>query len=215
MAAGSDFIGDISPCCCIFSLIAFFMSMIAIAIFIGVASKRGFKGALRSIASETGCTFEDGGMFGTPRVSGNFRGRNIVLDSYTERTHHYTGKHHHDSSTTYTRIQVNHSGNISGEINIYPETFFSIIGKKLGMQDIQTGNPTFDKVFIVKGSSESQVKSIIDLDVQQKLLDLKVGIQILPGRVYFRNVGLIKDKTRLLNILNAMMALAERVEKVR
>lgn len=212
MVATEDFYAP----CCFSSIVIIFLFVLFVIVLFKVISKRSFENAFKSFAAETGCSYEKGGCFRSPRVSGTFRNRKIVVDVYTEyHQHHDHDGHGHTSSTTYTRLQVSHAGGISSEINIYPETFFSLIGKKLGMQDIQTGNQEFDKVFIVKGNDESTVRKLLDLDIQQKLLNLKMPVEVLSNVIYMKRVGRIKDKNLLMNMLNLMVDLAERAEKVR
>lgn len=208
MADVKELLGFLVPCCGVASVLLFLAFIVVLGFFIFRRSKNAFKKALRSVALETGCSYDEGGCLRSPKVSGMFRNRNIIVDSYTE---HHGGDN--DSSTTYTRIQVNHNGRLFGEIDIYPETLFSAIGKKLGMQDIQTGNPEFDKAFIVKGGNEGMVRSILDMEVQQKLLKLKPAVHVYPDRVYTRRRGYIKDKKLLTDLVNLMVDVAERVEK--
>jgi sensor c-di-GMP phosphodiesterase-like protein len=40
---------------------------------------------------------------------------------------------------------------------IYRKGFFSDLGKLMGMQDIEVGDPEFDEAFIIKGNDESKV----------------------------------------------------------
>lgn len=203
-------LGAAFTCCGVASILAFIAFIVLLGFVFSTRSKRAFRNALKSTALETGCSYDAGGCLRSPKVSGMFRNRNILIDAYTE---HHGGDD--DRSTRYTRIQANHNGRLPGEIDVYPATFFSAIGKKLGMQDIQIGNPEFDKTFIVKGGDEGMVRGILDMDAQQKLLKLKPAVHIHPDKVCTRTVGYIKDKKTLMELVNLMADLAERAERVR
>jgi hypothetical protein len=207
--------GNVASCCGVAALIGFFLIIIILAVVWRSFSSRKFKTTLQDVARETGCAYSGGGWFSSPKVSGMYRNRNILIDVYVERHSHYSGGRSRETSTTYTRIQVNHTGKFSGEINIYPQTFFSVLGKALGMQDVSVGNPEFDKAFIVKGNDETFLRKILDAEMQRNMLSMKKQVRVLPNVVYILENGTVKDKTLLMNMLNMMVALAERVEKVR
>ena len=44
---------------------------------------------------------------------------------------------------------------------IYRKGLFSDLGKLLGMQDIEVGDPEFDEAFIIKGNDESKVRDAL------------------------------------------------------
>jgi hypothetical protein len=210
MADTDGLLGAVFTCCGVASILLSVAFIVLLGFVFSTRSKRAFRNALKSTALETGCSYDASGCFRSPKVSGMFRNRNILIDSYTE---HHGGDD--DRSTTYTRIQANHSGRLPGEINVYPATLFSAIGKKLGMQDMQVGNPEFDKTFIVKGGDEGMVRGILDMDVQQKLIRLKPAVHVYTDKVYTRTAGYIKDKKLLMELVNLMADLAERAERAR
>jgi hypothetical protein len=53
---------------------------------------------------------------------------------------------------------------------VYKEGVASKIGKALGMQDIKIGDDYFDKEVIIKGSDEYFIRSLLTIDVQDKIL---------------------------------------------
>ena len=74
----------------------------------------------------------------------------ITLDTYTVSM----GGHSH---ITYTRIRAPYLNPEGFRFTIYRESLFSGLGKLFGMQDIEVGDPEFDRAFIVKGNDESRV----------------------------------------------------------
>jgi hypothetical protein len=70
---------------------------------------------------------------------------------------------------------------------IYRKGFFSDLGKLLGMQDIEVGDPEFDEAFIIKGNDEERVR---DLFVNPKIRQLiqaqpKVRLEVKDSEGWF------------------------------
>jgi hypothetical protein len=55
------------------------------------------------------------------------------------------------SSTTYTRARARFALGAGPRFRVYEEGFFSSLGKALGTQDLELGDPRFDAIFMVKG----------------------------------------------------------------
>lgn len=85
----------------------------------------------------------------------------VLLDLYAVST----GK----SVIYYTRFRARYHQVSDFKFKIYRKGIFSNLGKKLGMQDINTGNGQFDEDFIVKGNDEF---NIIQLFSNIKIRDL-------------------------------------------
>jgi hypothetical protein len=57
-------------------------------------------------------------------------------------------------------------------LHIAEENFIDRLGRVAGAQDIKSGNESFDRRFVVKGTSESEVLSLVRRpDVQQAIVD--------------------------------------------
>ncbi len=67
--------------------------------------------------------------------------------------------------TTMLRSELQHAGDF--KFAIHHQGLLDEIGKFLGMQDIETGYPEFDKKVVVKSNDEAKVKSIF-ADVQPR-----------------------------------------------
>ena len=93
-----------------------------------------------------------------------------------------------------------------------PEEFFSDLGKLLGMQDIEVGDPDFDEAFIIKGNDESKVCGLFaDPKIRQMIqAQPKVRLEVKDSEgwfgpkfpedvdeLFFQVVGVIKDVERL------------------
>ena len=66
------------------------------------------------------------------------------------------------NKTVYTNILVPFDKPLDLGLRIYTENFFSKIGKNVFQtQDIQIGDPAIDELVMIKGSSESEIKSLL------------------------------------------------------
>lgn len=88
------------------------------------------------------------------RLRGNYR--NMDLNIYTDKRH--SGK----NTYYYTVIRLHLPANPGFEFQLAKENFFRKIGKAFGMQDIQTGNETFDKAFVLKSKDEQRALMVFD-----------------------------------------------------
>jgi len=57
------------------------------------------------------------------------------------------------------------SGAAGLKLSVYKEGFFSSLGKALGTQDIQVGDPLFDDLFMVKSNDESLCRAWLNAGV--------------------------------------------------
>lgn len=57
-------------------------------------------------------------------------------------------------------------------MHIYNENIFRKVLKIAGVQDIEMGNDTFDKAFMVRGSDETIIKAMVTPTLQERLLKL-------------------------------------------
>ena len=60
-----------------------------------------------------------------------------------------------------TRIRAPYVNPDGFRFTVYRRGFFSDLGKWLGMQDIEVGDPAFDDDFVVKGNDEAKVQRLL------------------------------------------------------
>ena len=108
----------------------------------------------RKLCHETGGEYEDGGFWKGDKVHVKVKDWTVTLDTYTVSN----GQH----STTYTRLRAPFINKDGFHFCIYRKSFFSGMGKMLGMQDITVGHPRFDEDFIIKSNNERKVKQLFD-----------------------------------------------------
>ena len=101
-------------------------------------------------ARKSGPSFVEGGFWKGSKVQSHVGPWTITLDTYTESSG--------ESSTTYTRMRAPYVNPEGFRFTIYRKGPFSGLGKLLGMQDIEVGDPEFDEAFIIKGNDESMVR---------------------------------------------------------
>ena len=65
-----------------------------------------------------------------------------------------------NSYVAYTRMRAPYVNPEGFRFTIYRKGVFSDLGKLLGMQDIEVGDPDFDEAFIIKGNDESKVRDL-------------------------------------------------------
>ena len=89
----------------------------------------------RQLSQEMGAEFVDGGFWKGSKVQVHVKPWTITLDTYSESSG--------ESSVTYTRMRAPYINPEGFRFTIYRKSIFSALGKLLGMQDIEVGDPEF------------------------------------------------------------------------
>ena len=155
-------------------------------------------------AKEIGGTYYTGVVLRKGYISYYYKNWEIILDIHTVNNG--------ETSTTYTRMRALFNNPYGFRFRIYRRHIFARIGKLFGMQDIETGDPDFDRDFIIKGNqpgkigalfSDFRVKKILhQLGRPQFYIEKRRGFgknRIPEGlsQLYFLQLGRIKDKAKL------------------
>jgi hypothetical protein len=176
----------------------------------------------RQLSAEIGAEFIKGGLFKGDKVEATIKNWTVTLDTFTVST----GK----SSVTFTRMRAPFTNEEGFRFTIYRKGFFSTVGKFLGMQDvevggpkfesleplfglpsyvdpqvIESGDPEFDREFIIKGNDEAKIRALFkQLKIRELiqsqpsiLLQVKSGKNKGADELYFQVTGVIKDLERL------------------
>jgi hypothetical protein len=161
----------------------------------------------RQLCDEIGAKFVEGGFWQGNKVQAHVKEWTVTLDTYTVST----GK----SSVTYTRMRAPYVNQDGFRFAIYRQGLFSNLGKLLGMQDIEVGDPEFDRDFVIKGSDEYKVLALFANPKIRQLIQAQPSIHLqvkdaegwfgasFPEGVdelYFEVVGVIKDVERLKSL---------------
>jgi len=173
------------------------------------------------LSQEIGADYQEGGFFKSGKVVLSHKQWDITLDIHTE--HH--GKH----SQTYTRIRAPFVNADGLRFTIYRKNIFSGIGKFLGMQDIEIGDPFFDDQFIINGQPEDQVQRLFRNSEIARLIQNQPNIHLqvkddegwfsqkFPDGVdelYFQTSGVIKDKQRLKELFDLFAVVLDQLCRI-
>ena len=133
----------------------------------------------RQLSEEIGAEFVEGGFWKGSKVQAHVGPWTVTLDTYTDST----GEIH----VTYTRMRAPYVNPEGFRFTIYRKGFFSDLGKLLGMQDIEVGDPEFDEAFIIKGNDEDRVRVLFaDPKIRQMIQDQpKIRLEVKDSEGWF------------------------------
>lgn len=175
----------------------------------------------RQLSQEIGAEFIEGGFWKGNKVQVQVKPWTITLDIYTEST----GETH----VTYTRMRAPYVNPEGFRFTVYRKGIFSELGKLLGMQDIEVGDPDFDEAFIIKGSDEFRVRDLFaNRQIRQMIQDqpkIRLDVKDSEGwfgptfpedvdELRFQVVGVIKDKERLKGLFNLFAAVLDELCRI-
>jgi hypothetical protein len=177
--------------------------------------------AWRQLCLEIGAEFVEGGFWKGSKVQAQVGPWTVTLDTYTVSTG--------ESSETYTRIRAPYVNPDGFRFTIYRKGFFSELGKLLGIQDIEVGDPEFDEAFIIKGNDEPRVVILFSDSEIRRLIGAQPKIKLavkdseewfgprFPDDVdelRFQVVGVIKDVERLKALFELFAAVLDRLCRI-
>lgn len=162
----------------------------------------------RELAALIGGEFTDGGWFGQDKVELRWKSWLITLDKYVVST----GK----SSTVYTRIRAPYVNRDGFRFKVYREGYFTGLGKAMGLtQDIEIGDPGFDREFVVQGNDPAKVRAMLGQVGLRRLIEAqpKISFEVKDDEgwfggpfpegvdeLYFVAHGIIKDLGQLRDL---------------
>jgi hypothetical protein len=173
---------------------------------------------LRQLSQEIGAEFVDGGYWKENKVQARLNPWTITLDFYAVRAQ--------NQHIYYTRMRAPYINPENFRFSIYRKGIFSELGKLLGMQDIEVGDPEFDEAFIIKGNEETTVVRLFDNSKIREMIQAQPRIRLevrdndgwfgskFPADVdelYFRVVGVIKDVERLKALFDLFAAILDQL----
>jgi hypothetical protein len=161
----------------------------------------------QQLCNEIGARYVDGGFWKGDKVEAHVGEWAVTLDTYSVST----GNTH----VTYTRIRAPYVNMDGFRFTIYRKSVFSGIGKLLGMQDIEIGDPEFDREFIIKTNNEVKAIALFSNEKIRRLIQAQPSIHLeIKGdngwfgrsfpegvdELYFQVAGIIKDIERLKSL---------------
>jgi hypothetical protein len=175
----------------------------------------------KRLSQEIGAEFVDGGTWKASKVQAHVGPWTITLDTYKVSDGHTTA--------TYTRMRAPYINPDRFRFTIYRRGFFSDLGKMLGMQDIEVGNPEFDEAFIIKGNDEPKVQALFSDRRIQELIQAQTQIRLevkdsegwfgprFPDDVdelVFQVLGVIADINRLKALYDLFAAVLDQLCRI-
>jgi hypothetical protein len=176
----------------------------------------------RQLCQEIGADFVEGGFWKGDKVQTRVEDWIVTLDTYTVSA----GKTH----VTYTRLRAPFVSRDGFRFLVYRKSFFSDLGKKLGMQDIEVGHSLhFDEGFIIKGNDESKVRALFASSEIRRLLEEQPEIRleikdkdgslrnVLPEDVdelHVQILGVIKDVERLKRLFDLFAEVLDELSRM-
>lgn len=147
----------------------------------------------QQFCQEVGGQYVKGGFLKGDKVLIHHGQWTITLDTFTESSG--------DSSSTYTRLRAPYINKDGFRFTIYRKSIFSGLGKLLGMQDVEIGDPEFDEAFIIKGNDEAKLRALFANERIRRLIQMQPRIYLTAkDELYFRVLGVIKDFDRLKSL---------------
>ena len=159
------------------------------------------------LSAEINARYVDGGFWRGDKVQVDHAEWTLTLDTYTVST----GKVH----VVYTRMRAPFVNPTGFRFTVYRATAFSGLGKLLGMQDVEIGDPPFDRDFIVKANDETRVRTLLTSQRLRELIAAQPAIRFsveddegwfgtkFPegvDKLEFLVVGVVKDIERLKGV---------------
>ena len=168
----------------------------------------------RQLSEEIGAEFVEGGFWKGNKVQAHVGPWTVTLDI------------NKDGDSQATRLRAPYVNPEGFRFTIYRKGFFSDLGKLLGMQDIEVGDPEFDEAFIIKGNDEDRVRVLFsDRKIRQMIQDqpqIRLEVKDSEGwfgpkfpddvdELHFQVVGVIKDVQRLKALFDLFAAVLDQL----
>jgi len=158
----------------------------------------------RQLCADIGAEFVKGGFWKGNKVQAHVGEWTVTLDTYTVSTGH--------SHVTYTRLRAPYVNMDGFRFTVYRKSIFTGLAKAFGMQDIEIGNPEFDREFVIKSNYEVKAIALFSNQRIRQLIQAQPSIHLQVkddegwfGANYpqgvdelsFQVLGVIKDVERL------------------
>ena len=170
------------------------------------------------LAQQIGGEFRGGEKWKRPRVDVQVGEWIVTLDTFAVST----GK----STVVFTRLRAPFVNRDGFRFKITRSHLFTPVAKMLGFQDVEIGDETFDKAFVIKSNDESRVRTFLaDADLRAKLLaQPKLEFSVLHDEGFFgahfpegvdelkfHTMGVIKDLVMLQSMFDLFAATLHRL----
>lgn len=176
-----------------------------IAVIVFVAAKRqldAMNSAWQMAAERLGFDFAPGTIRGGPTISGNIDGHAAEIHSYTKSS----GK----NSSRYTRYSVAFHA-IGIGLRLSRQSGFGQLLKVLGSQDIEIGDPTFDKAFIVQATDPRAARAFLTSGITMalnRLIAVQPHVVVMDDRIVIDHQASVRDAEVLVSTIRRLASAA-------
>lgn len=188
------------------------MVLVLVSVFIVVAASRHQgrlrkkrEAALGEVARRVGGRVKPGSFWKQPQLAIEHRGTAGRLEFYSTG-----GK----NPTLFTRLHFQFPAGPPFRVRVYPERFFSQVGKWFGAQDILIGDEAFDDKFMIKGDNPERVCGFLSPEVREAVFELRAMIMNDHVEVRTRKDALLIQKLKWLDapdLVESFVVLGKRV----
>jgi hypothetical protein len=134
------------------------------------------------------------------RIEATIAGVAITVDTHVVST----GK----SSSTFTRWRARAPLAFALELHVLPHGFLRDLSVKLGAQDLELGDPGFDRQWVVKGNRPALVRELLDAEARGAMPALSAGVTPEAGGLRTSQRGLVTDVELLTRLARALAVVA-------
>jgi hypothetical protein len=174
----------------------------------------------RQLSQEMGAEFVEDGFWKGSKVQAHVGPWIVTLDM---------GTSDQDGESPVTRLRAPYINPDGFRFTIYRKRFFSDLGKLLGMQDIEVGDPDFDEAFIIKGNDESKVRDLFASAKIRQMIQAQPQIRLrvkhsegwfgpkfpeIVDELHFEVVGVIKNVKRLKSLFDLFAAVLDQLCRI-
>ena len=176
----------------------------------------------RQLSQEIGAEFVEGSFWASTgsKVQAHVGPWTVTLD---------VGRSDEDGKSLVTRLRAPYVNPEGFRFTVYRKGDFSELGKLLGMQDIEVGDPDFDETFIIKGTDEFKVRDLFaDSKVRQMIQtqpQIRLDVKDSEGwfgpkfpedvdELHLQVVGVIKDKELLNGLFNLFASVLDQLCRI-
>ncbi len=173
--------------------------------FLSISNRRR-KVAWTEFAINTGLTYQPGRYFFlSGRVEGDYRGYPTRLFTYSSGSG--------NNRSTYTRLELDVTHPEGALFTLSRESWMNNVFRKIGVDDMEIGDPQFDEHFYLKSKPEEYAAHILNHDLRARLVrELQGRLGLWHGELYVTRGGLDRDVARLRNHLEMLAEIADSVE---
>jgi len=211
MALTDTIVGSV-PCCFCGGFVLLFFALFGALFMLNIKQRDKFNSSLRGLAAEIGCSCTEGSE---PVLEGRYRGRGVKLRAYTIVKTKGTGVDKEHFKVTYIRAEASHTGRLKDAVHVKHDNIETKTEKFLGAKDIDTGNTEFDKRYMAEGADEKEVRRLLDVDIQERMIALSRllrYVSVTAGKVE-ADILPMAGKQELRSLLDFAVELAEKAEK--